>query len=99
MIHTLPHRDYLLSFLIRSTCFNRASSFFSFAAGGVRSWFLTYVARQLERNRIVVLLFEVFSDSAEVEQEEMLLLVLGIAHLECIASRASPLDLDVLGRR
>ena len=53
----------------------------------------------LQRHGVVVFLLEVFRDGAEIEQEEILLLVFGVADLEREQPRAAPFDLDVFGRR
>src|SRR5262249_18305851 len=55
--------------------------------------------RQLERYRIIVSFFEVLRDSAEIEQEEILLFVFCRPDLEGVESSATSLDLNVLRRR
>ena len=58
-----------------------------------------FFAGQGQRQRVVVGILEVFGHGAEIEQEEMLLLVFGVADAKSEQPGAASLDLDVLGGR
>ena len=53
----------------------------------------------LQRHRIIVLLFEVFRDGAEIEEKEARLLIGGVAYDERIEASPSAFDLNIFRRR
>jgi len=59
---------------------------------------LRFGPRKRQRNRIVVLFFEIFGDGAEIDEEEEFFLVLRIAEAEGEKAGAAAFDLNVFRR-
>ena len=60
---------------------------------------LAWLTRNFERQGVIVFFLEVFGDGAEIEDEEILFVVTGVADLEGEQARAASLDLYVFRGR